>query len=213
MSEELRKLEESVKEVLIDLRTKKVMSERRMSTGVQESSTGGFQASPSTAHGAGTSKITMEMRRKHRDNLVNAKLILSILLAYIPPLSSTVNRDSVPRDFEYALVIVYLPKGVYAVCVDQDKLVKLKFSSFNLSDRKAYIMLTLHKYLTRTKGKNSKIIPQPWTQNLTQSTLLNVMKIPHFDRHQEVNACVKLLLSSYHEGYLWLNHHITMDPT
>jgi hypothetical protein len=49
--------------------------------------------------------------------------------------------------------------------------------------------------------------------NLAQSTLLNVMKIPHFDRHQEVNACVKLLLASYHGGYLWLNRRITIDLT
>jgi hypothetical protein len=48
--------------------------------------------------------------------------------------------------------------------------------------------------------------------DLTQSTLLNVMKIPHFDRHQEVNACVKLLLASYHGGYLCLNRCITVDP-
>jgi hypothetical protein len=39
------------------------------------------------------------------------------------------------------------------------------------------------------------------------------MKIPHFGRHQEVNACVKLLLSCYHDGYLWLDHRITVDPT
>jgi hypothetical protein len=49
--------------------------------------------------------------------------------------------------------------------------------------------------------------------DLAQSTLLNVMKIPHFRRHQEVNACVKLLLSCYHGGYLWLDHRITVDPT
>jgi hypothetical protein len=48
--------------------------------------------------------------------------------------------------------------------------------------------------------------------NLMQSTFLNVMKILHFDRHQEVNACVKLLLASYHGGYLWLDHHINIDP-
>jgi hypothetical protein len=47
--------------------------------------------------------------------------------------------------------------------------------------------------------------------NLVQSTLLNVMKIMHFDRHQEVTACVKLLLASYHGGYLWLNRCITVD--
>jgi hypothetical protein len=119
----------------------------------------------------------------------------------------------VPRDFEYTLVTAYLPKEVRAVRADQDKLAALKFSDFNLGDRKVYNMLTPHKYLTRTKGKNSNITPQSWTQNLAQSTLLNVMKIPHFGRHQEVNACVKLLLSCYHGGYLWLNHHITVDPT
>jgi len=46
-----------------------------------------------------------------------------------------------------------------------------------------------------------------------EATLLNVMKIPHFGRHQEVNAYVKLLLSFYHGGYLWLNRHITVDTT
>jgi hypothetical protein len=74
-------------------------------------------------------------------------------------------------------------------------------------------MLTSYKYLARTKGKNSKIIPQSWTMNLAQSTLLNVMKIPHFGRHEEVNVYVKLLLSCYHGGYLWLDHRITVDPT
>jgi hypothetical protein len=87
------------------------------------------------------------------------------------------------------LVTTYLLKGIRA---DQDKITALNFSNFNLGDRKVYNMLALHKYLTRTKGKNSNIIPHSWTMNLTQSTLLNVMKIPHFGRHQEVNTCVKL---------------------
>jgi hypothetical protein len=38
------------------------------------------------------------------------------------------------------------------------------------------------------------------------------MKIQHFDKHQKVSACVKLLLASYHGGYLWLNRRITIDP-
>jgi hypothetical protein len=101
----------------------------------------------------------------------------------------------VPRDFEYSLVTTYLLKGIRIVRINQDKIAALKFSDFNLGKRKVYSMLAPHKYLTRTKGKNSKIIPQYWTMNLAQSTLLNVMKIPHFGRHQEVNACVKLLLS------------------
>jgi hypothetical protein len=211
MSDELTAVEESVTEVLLDLMTERVMSERGLSTSLQASSTRGLSASPSTAR-AGPSRPTDEKRTKHRDDLTNAKLILSILPTYLPPLSGAINRDSVPRDFEYELVTAYLPKGICAVHVDQEKIAALKFSDFNLGDRKVYNMLTPHKYLTRTKGKNSKIIPQSWTHNLAQSTLLNVMKIPHFGRHQEVNACVKLLLSCYHGGYLWLNHRITVDP-
>jgi hypothetical protein len=154
-----------------------------------------------------------EKQTKHKDDIMNSKLIPHILPTYLPPLSGAINHDSVPREFEYNLITVYLPKGVRAVRADQDKLATLKFSYFKLGDPKAYIMLASHKYLTRTKGKNSKIILQSWTQNIVQSTLLNVMKIPHFDRHQEVNPCIMLLLSCYHRGYLWLNHHITMDPT
>jgi hypothetical protein len=123
-----------------------------------------------------------------------------------------VSRDSVPRDFDYTLVTAYLPKGIRAVRTQLDKIMTLKFSDFNLGDHKNHNMLSPHRYLTRTKGKNSRIIPQPWTMNLAQSTILNVMKIPHFGRHQEVNACVKLLLSCYHGGYLWLDRCITIDP-
>jgi hypothetical protein len=135
----------------------------------------------------------------------------SILPTYIPPLSGDINRDSVPRDFEYILFTAYLPKGVRTYHADQDKVTALKFCNFNLGDCKAYNMLAPYKYLTRTKGKNSKQIPQQWMMNLAQSTLLNVMQILHFGRHQEVNACVKLLLASYHGGYLSLDCHITVD--
>jgi hypothetical protein len=87
----------------------------------------------------------------------------------------------------------------------------LKFNNFNLGDKKVYNMISPHNYLNRTKGKNLKIVPHSWTMSLVQSILLNIMKILHFRRHQEVNACVKLLLSCYHGGYLWLNKRITVD--
>jgi hypothetical protein len=127
--------------------------------------------------------------------LENEKLILTILHDYILPLARAVSRDSVPRDFDYTLVTVYLSKGIRLVKTQQDKTKKLKFSDFNLGDHKNHSMLGPHRYLTRMKGKNSRRIPQPWTMNLAQSTILNVMKIPHFGRHQEVNTCVKILLS------------------
>jgi hypothetical protein len=134
---------------------------------MQASSTGGFQASPSTAHRAGPSRTTTETRTKHKDDIANAKLIPHILSVYIPPLSGKINHDSVPRDFEYTLITMYLPKGVHTVRADQDKLAALKFNDFNLGDRKTYNMLVPHKYLTKTKGRNPNIFPQSWTQNLT----------------------------------------------
>jgi hypothetical protein len=59
----------------------------------------------------------------------------------------------------------------------------LKISDYNLGDRKKYSMLAPYKYLTRTKGKKLKNIPQPWIMKIARSTILNVMKIPHFGRH------------------------------
>jgi hypothetical protein len=90
----------------------------------------------------------------------------SILPAYIPPLSDEINRDNVPRDFEYTLVTAYIPKGVRTYHADQDKVTTLKFCDFNMGDHKVYSMLTSYNYLMRTKRKNLKLIPQQWTMNL-----------------------------------------------
>jgi hypothetical protein len=110
----------------------------------------GVQASPSTSR-VGTSQAGAEIRTKHKDNMANVKLVPSILPAYIPPLSGAIDRDSVPRDFEYTLVTVYLPKGVCAVCTDHDKITSLKFTDFNLGDHKVYNILASYKYLTINK--------------------------------------------------------------
>jgi hypothetical protein len=212
MSNEFSTTEESVREVLTSLRAERVISERGLSIGLQESSMREVQGSPSNAQ-VGTSRSVAEIRTKYKDNMANAKLVPSILPAYIPPLSGAINKDSVPREFEYTLVTAYLPKGVHAVHTNHDKITTLKFSDFNLGDRKFYSILSPYKYLTRTKGNNSKIVPQQWMMNLAQSTLVNVMKISHFNRHQEVNSCVKMLLEIYHGEYLWLNLCIIVYPS
>jgi hypothetical protein len=115
MSEELSVVEKVVEEVLIELMTKIVIS---MSKGIQDSSIRAVQDSSSTAQ-AEPSHLGNEKRTKHRDDLVNAKLIMSILPAYLPPLSGAVNRDSVTREFEYALVTVYLQKFIHTVRTNQ----------------------------------------------------------------------------------------------
>jgi hypothetical protein len=137
-----------------------------MSAGIQASLTRGLQASPSTAHGDGSSRPSAEKRTKHKYDLENVKLIPTIFPNYIPPLAGVVNHDSVPRDLKYTMVTAYLLKGIRAVRAEHDKIAALKFNDFNLGERKIYGMLSPYKYLTKMKGKNSNIIPQTWTMNL-----------------------------------------------
>jgi hypothetical protein len=120
-----------------------------------------------------------EKRTKHCDDLENAKLIPSILLDYIPTLAGTVSCDNVPRDFDYTLITVYLPKGI---CTG-GQIMALNISEFNLGDCKNHGMLAPHKYLTRNKENKSKIIPQMWNMDIVSSIILNVMKITHFGRN------------------------------
>jgi hypothetical protein len=162
MSDELSTMENLVEEIFIDL-----MVERVISIGVQASSTRGVQASPLTTHGSEPSQVADEKITKHLDDLENMKLIPSILPDYISPLVGAVNRDSIPRDFDYTLVTAYLLKGIRTGKPQPDKIMTLKISDFNLGDRKNFSMLTPHRYLTRKKGNKLRIIPQPWTMDLT----------------------------------------------
>jgi hypothetical protein len=107
MSGEHSAIDKSIKDILIDLMVEKVMF-----TGERASSKIGVQASSSTARRSRHSRNATKKRSKHRDNLVNAKIIPSILPDYIPPLAGVVSHDSVLRDFNYTLITVYLPKGI-----------------------------------------------------------------------------------------------------
>jgi hypothetical protein len=108
---------------------------------------------------------------------------------------------------------MYIPKGIHVVGPQLGHIPALKNNEFNLGDRKNYVMLMPNRYLMKMTRMKLRIVSQSWIKDLTQSTILNVMEIPHFGRHQEVNACIKLLLSCYHIGYIWLDRHVTMDPT
>jgi hypothetical protein len=55
------------------------------------------------------------VKKTPHDDLANAKKIPSVLLEYIPPLAGTVNHDNIPHEFEYMLIIVYIPKGIRVV--------------------------------------------------------------------------------------------------
>jgi hypothetical protein len=124
-----------------------------------------------------------------------------------------VNHDSILCDFDYTLITAYIPKGIHVVGPQLGHISALKNNEFNLRDRKNYAMLAPHRYLMKMNGKKPRIVSQPWIKELVQSMILNVLKITHFGRHQEVNACVKIFLLCYHGGYLWLDKRVTVYPT
>jgi hypothetical protein len=155
MSGEPSALEISVGEILT-----KIMADRQFSVGIQASSTGGLQASPSTGHHSSHANPTTEKRSKHHDDLANAKQIPSVLPDYIPPLAGAVNRDNIPHDFEYTLITAYIPKGIHIVGTQLGQIPALKNNDFNLDDRKNYAMLTPHRYLMKTTGKKPHIVSQ-----------------------------------------------------
>jgi hypothetical protein len=88
----------------------------------------------------------------------------------------------------------------------------LKNNEFNLGYRKNYAMLVHNRYFMKMTGKKPHVVSQPCIKDIVQYMILNVMKIPHFGRHQEVNTCIKILLL-YHGRYLWLDKCIIVDPT
>jgi hypothetical protein len=147
---------------------------------IKASSTGVLQASPSTERHSG---FTTEKQRKHRDDLANVKQIPSVLPDYIPPLAGVVNYDIIPWDFKYTLITMYILKGIHIVGPQLEHIPVMKNNEFNLGDRKNYAMLAPHRYLMKMTGKKLHIVSQPWIRELAQLTILNVMKIPHFDRH------------------------------
>jgi hypothetical protein len=117
-------------------------------------------------------------------------------------LAGVVNHDNIPQEFKYTLITVYIPKGICIVGTELGQIPALKNNDFKLGDRKNHAMLTPHRYLMKTMGKNPPIVSQPWIKELVQSMILNVMNIPHFGRHQDVNTCIEFLFSCYHGGYL-----------
>ena len=56
-----------------------------------------------------------------------------------------------------------------------------------------------------------EFVPMEHVQILEQSSLLNLLKIPHFGRGAEVNAMVRVLLSCVHGGYLWLHNRVDLN--
>jgi len=73
-------------------------------------------------------------------------------------LVGAVNRDNIPWDLEYTLIIAYILKGIHVEGSQLGQIPALKNSDFNLGDRKNYAMLTPHRYLMKKTRKKPCIV-------------------------------------------------------
>jgi hypothetical protein len=82
--------------------------------------------------------------------------------------------------FKYTLITTYILKGIHVVGTQLGQILALKNNDFNLGDRNNYTMLVPHRYLMKMTGKKPCIVSHPWIKELVHSTILSIVKIPHF---------------------------------
>jgi hypothetical protein len=87
-------------------------------------------------------------------------------------------------------------------------------SDHDIIDEKKFPKLAPSKYLKRYISQETKMVviePEIWETRLQKAGILNLFDIPHFGRSPKINACVKMLLSCMHGGYLWLDKPVSID--
>jgi hypothetical protein len=123
---------------------------------------------------------------------------------------------TVSSNAKYPLPIAPVPKGVRK---DEDmlgKVAKLNFMDHDITDMQKFPELARDQYLcTKTDPATRKtwVEAQAWASGLEKVGILKLFKIPHFRWSNEINACVKVLLSCVHGGTLWLDPPVSIDTT
>jgi hypothetical protein len=94
------------------------------------------------------------------------------------------------------------------------KVMQLKYVDHDIIDMMKFLELVPHYYLELriypTTNQNIHV-PKVWARGLERASILNLFDIPHFSRRNEVNGCIKFLLTCVHGGYLWLGMPISIN--
>jgi hypothetical protein len=107
-----------------------------------------------------------------------------------------------------------IPEGVIVEGDMLGLIPTLKYVDHDITDEKKFPELVPNKFLKKYISSETQMIviePQIWATGLQKEGILNLFDIPHFGRSQEINACVKMLLSCVHGGYMWLDRPVSID--
>jgi hypothetical protein len=107
-----------------------------------------------------------------------------------------------------------IPEGVIVEGDMLGLIPALKYVDHDITDENKFPELVPNKFLKKYISSETHMIviePQVWATGLQKEGLLNLFDIPHFGWSQEINACVKMLLSCVHGGYMWLDRPVSID--
>ena len=95
-----------------------------------------------------------------------------------------------------------------------EHILNLKYQDYNLQDPEIFPQFQADQYMCKRIDLITQVevlAPQEWIEKLVPSGLLNLLQIPHFGWSPELNAIMKVLLSSVHDGYFWLDRKIDLN--
>jgi hypothetical protein len=112
-----------------------------------------------------------------------------------------------------------MPKILEGVKVD-DEMVggvdTIRYSNHDVADVVKFLYLVPKNYL-ESKGEGPSGAPllelAQWILGLYNTSIVNLLHIPHFGRGKHINGCVKKRLERVHGGILWMDRpgHINVD--
>jgi hypothetical protein len=128
------------------------------------------------------------------------------------------DKQQVPRSpRKQPVATLILPRILDGVRVESGLLghvEKLKYSDYNVADTEKFLEFAKRVYI-QTVGVNAvgEPIDQPlqWTTGLEKTWILGLLDLPHFDRGQYINSCIKQLMEVTHDRDIWLDKLVLID--
>jgi hypothetical protein len=110
------------------------------------------------------------------------------------------------------ITLPYLPDAIIIVDDMLVKVPKIRYVDHDVRDAAKFPELAKENYLINTGevGPLGKPILEPaqWITRFYNSSIMNLLDIPHFGRDKNVGLCVKQLVSCVHGGILWMERPV-----
>jgi hypothetical protein len=109
------------------------------------------------------------------------------------------------------IVLPRIPEGVQVEPQLLGHVGKLKYSDHDVSDETKYPKLASRVFMQNiVVNQLGEMISQPhqWAVGLDRTSILGLLKLPHFGRGQYATTCIKQLLAVMHGGDIWLDRPV-----